>query len=78
MLARIRREAEVDQNFVVNLTTSDVENHLAGLARGREQWAGSHRSEVELVRQITTSGVADWSAAGAIQVAEGPSDTVIR
>ena len=78
MMARICGEAGADPAFGVKLTTDQLDDHLARLAEGHDLWAGSHRAEVEIVRQITESGAADWSAAGAIQVAEGPSETVVR
>ena len=78
MLARIRGEEGADPEFGVKLTMDRIDERLAEVARGHELWAGSHRADVELVRQITESGSADWTAAGAVQVAESPSETVIR
>lgn len=84
MMARIHGEKGADPDFGIKLTTIRLEERLQALSRQHEQWAGEHRAEVEVVRQIAEGGVADWAVAAATQVtaatqvAEESSETVVR
>ncbi len=84
MMARILGAKGADPDFGIKLTTSCLDERLRSLSRGHDGWAAAHRAEVDVVRQISETGAADWAVAAATQVpaatrvAEESSETVVR